>query len=141
MKGHNYVKKKSNGRNRYMLLISLLLSSMERLQQVAGKSKTITHETVETMGGGLPVLGRGYSVTSNSCQSSCFNVNGTTAVAHSFNYDCKYDYCFQKNILLNYANNCLKQIHTDTHMFLLYCSFLSFVLQTTSLILPEKKML
>ena len=35
-----------------------------------------------------PVLGRGYSIMTNSFQSTCLEVNDITIP--SFNYDCKY---------------------------------------------------
>ena len=77
------------------LLLSLVfVTIIERDNAfVTGKPTTITYDLVEDVDG-MPVLGRGYSLTTNSFLSSCFDVNGTT-VEDSYHYDCKfYDLIF-----------------------------------------------
>ena len=49
---------------------------------------TISGDALRSMEG-TPVLGRGYSVATNSFQSTCLNVEGLHTEPN-YNYDCKY---------------------------------------------------
>lgn len=91
----------TNRLHRLMLLLASLafLVSMENLQHVVDavsvtshdkRLNTITDEVIEKMVGGLPSLGRGYSVSTNSCQQVCFREDGPTEHVNTFNYDCEY---------------------------------------------------
>ena len=48
---------------------------------------TIKYDALKKIDG-MPSLGRGYSMTTNSFDLSCFNANGATT-EHSYNFDCK----------------------------------------------------
>ena len=54
---------------------------------VIGSSFIISDDRVRNLNVS-PVLGRGYSVGTNSFQSTCLKVNET--ISPSYNYDCKY---------------------------------------------------
>ncbi len=70
-----------------LALMTVFMVERSQYPFVAGLPTTITHDLVQETDG-VPVLGRGYSLTTNSFQASCFDVNGTT-VEHSYNYDCE----------------------------------------------------
>ena len=72
------------------LVTLLLLTSKCRL--VLGTASTISVDTLR-VAKGSPALGRGYSMTTNSFFSSCFDVNATTT-EQSYNYICKSLYFF-----------------------------------------------
>lgn len=69
------------------LAFTLLAGSLQ-LQCVESVPITLKYDTIQRMEG-IPILGRGYSATTNSFQSSCLDVNGTVE-DQLFNYDCKF---------------------------------------------------
>ena len=83
--------------NRKQLAVASLvcLLVVERFQYASCMPTTIADELIQQIDG-VPVLGRGYTITTNSFQASCFDVNGTVA-EHSYNYDCKCTQCVDIN--------------------------------------------
>ena len=57
-----------------------------------------------------PTLGRGYSIMTNTYQSTCLVVDGTTVP--SFNYDCKYN-----SLWMPFINNIDLSLHRDAHSY------------------------
>ena len=91
-------------------------------QLVSSLPTTIKNDAVRQMDG-APIWGRGYSVTTNSFQTSCMVDLNHTATEPSYNYDCKYRKYFQ---CIAFRNK------SSYHRFLTneQCASLSFVLPT-----------
>ena len=66
-------------------VISYCLSSITRF--ASASPTTIKSDALKNIDG-VPSLGRGYSITTNSFYSTCFDINGITA-EYSYNFDCK----------------------------------------------------
>ena len=63
---------------------------------------TVENNVVRRMEG-TAVLGRGYSTTTNSFQSTCLNINGI-ATHSSYNYDCELSLVLHQRKLPIYIN-------------------------------------
>ncbi len=72
-----------------LLAISLIVS---KLSQTESSPFTIADDRVRNMDIS-PVLGRGYSIMTNTYQSTCLDVDGTTVP--SYNYECEYSSLIQ----------------------------------------------
>ena len=57
------------------------------MKMVGGLSVTINSDVLKKMEG-IPVLGRGYSVSTNTLHSTCLEVD-LTANGQSYNYQCE----------------------------------------------------
>ena len=72
---------------RRLITVQALATYVGFIQVTNASPTTIKYDALKKIDG-MPSLGRGYSITTNSFHSSCFNVNGTTT-EHSYNFDCK----------------------------------------------------
>ena len=83
---HNIISdmKQSTKYNARFILISLLALSLPVIQ---GSPYILSDDRVRSLDA-IPALGRGYSIMTNSFQSTCLKIDATTVP--SFNYDCKY---------------------------------------------------
>ena len=70
----------------YFSLCALVVASL--LPSVTTSPYVISDDRVRSLDI-TPVLGRGYSIMTNSFQSTCLDVKNTTVP--SYNYDCKYN--------------------------------------------------
>ena len=70
----------------FKVLFSVAIAAVLNLPGVAGNPYLIADDRIRSMDI-TPVLGRGYSIMTNSFQSTCLDVNEVTIP--SFNYDCK----------------------------------------------------
>ena len=69
------------------LLLTTLLAASVLLPETEGAAMVISDDRVRSLDIS-PVLGRGYSIGTNSFQSTCLIVDETTTP--SYNYECKY---------------------------------------------------
>ena len=72
---------------KWVILSALLLA--ESFRCATGMPTIIQNDVVRKMEG-LPILGRGYSITTNSFQGTCLEVNGTIVVNKHYDYDCEF---------------------------------------------------
>ena len=78
----------------FRALFSVAIAAVLSLPGAAGDPYVIADDRIRSMDI-TPVLGRGYSIMTNSFQSTCLEVNEVTIP--SFNYDCKCEsaLCFE----------------------------------------------
>jgi hypothetical protein len=61
---------------------------LQSIGTVQGKSTTIHANTLQRANG-IPALGRGYSVTTNSMHATCLDVENTVS-EQPYNFDCEW---------------------------------------------------
>ncbi len=72
--------------NKFKALFALAFTAVSYLPGAAGNPYLIADDRIRSLDI-TPVLGRGYSIMTNSFQSTCLEVEEITIP--SFNYDCK----------------------------------------------------
>lgn len=80
---------------------ALLLLAAISIPTASGNPYVISDDRIRSMDI-TPVLGRGYSIMTNSFQSTCLQVSETTIP--SYNYDCKCDQLLQTVIFILYPS-------------------------------------
>lgn len=98
----------------------LAVSAITNLSEVNGNPYVISDNRVQNLDV-TPVLGRGYSIMTNSFQSTCLDVNETTIP--SFNYDCKYQIDLElliRHLCVLHCQLERKRLTQSTPLFLLY---------------------
>ena len=72
------------------VVLSVLILMLAGLHSALGAPLTIKYDSVKNLQGSASI-GRGYTFSTNSLQSTCMNITSSTISQDSYNYECKWN--------------------------------------------------
>lgn len=72
------------------VVLSVLILILAGLHSALGAPLTIKYDSVKNLQGSASI-GRGYTFSTNSLQSTCMNITSSTISQDSYNYECKWN--------------------------------------------------